>query len=161
MEGKAAKGREHELSCLSEWADKYLQVPDSSPPGAGPGSLYSRAIPKPRKARAGLRWAQGWLCQSESRSMVPAALTQLSGSGFETSAQQWWFSSWLLFIYWKLLLITQKEKQLERVSITQFYSRQDNYGWLQTWKKKYMNWKAPNSKHFFFTFSNHLIFMLI
>lgn len=108
----------------------------------------ARAIPKPRKPRARVRWAQGWLRQSERRNTVPTALTQLSGSGFETSAQQRWFSSWLLFIYWKLLLVTQKEKQLKKACITQFYIRQDHYGQLQAYKKN-MYWKAPKSKQFF------------
>lgn len=98
----------------------------------------ARAILKPRKPRAWVRWAQGWLCQSERRNTVPTALTQLSGWGFETSVQQRWFSSWLLFIYWKLLLVTQKEKQLEKAYITQFYIRQDHYGQLQAYKKKHV-----------------------
>ena len=94
--------------------------------------------------------------------MVPTALTQSSGSGFETSAQQRWFSSWLLFIYWKLLLVTQKEKQLEKAYITQFYIRQDHYGQSQVYKKT-VYWKAPKSKHFFFQepFNFHVNIMFL
>lgn len=150
MEGKAAKWG-GTLAKLPHWTG--WQIP------TGPSFLTSwgwlwqpslaRAILKPRTPHACVRWAQGWLCQSKRRNMVPTAHTQLSGSGFETSAQQQWFSSWLLFIYWKLLLVTQKEKQLVKAYITQFYVRQDDCVQSQAYKKN-MCWKAPKSKHFSF-----------